>query len=80
MSKIISVIIKFLNRINKIIWKIIIFFSKFIKLDEINVNNDKHEDERYSLFKVDEILLVNLFLILKIKIIKNLLKIIILLL
>ena len=54
MSKIISVIIKFLNRINKIIWKIIIFLSKFIKLDEINVNNNKPSDERYRLFKVDE--------------------------
>lgn len=54
MSKIISVLITFLNRINKIIWKIIIFLSKFIKLDEINVNNDKPADERYRLFKVDE--------------------------
>ena len=36
MSKIISLIIKFLNSINKFIWKIIIFLSKFIKIDELN--------------------------------------------
>ena len=47
MSKIISVIIKFLNRINKFIWKIIIFLSKFIKVDEINHLNDKPEDVKY---------------------------------
>ena len=35
MSKIIPVIITFLNRINKIIWKFIIFLSKFIKVDDV---------------------------------------------
>ena len=54
MSKIISVIIKFLNRINKIIWKFIIFLSKFIKVDDINHLNSKPIDERYRQFKVDE--------------------------
>ena len=54
MSKIISVIIVFLNRINKIIWKFIIFLSKFIKIDDIEHLNDKPTDERYRLFKVDK--------------------------
>ena len=54
MSKIISVIITFLNRINKIIWKIIIFLSKFIKIEDINHQNDKPTNERYRQFKVDE--------------------------
>lgn len=52
MSKIISVFIKFLNRINKIIWKIIIFLSKFIKIDDINIPNDKPSDEKYRHFRV----------------------------
>ena len=54
MSKNISFIIKFLNRINKIIGKIIIFLSKFIKVDEINHLVDKPEDVKYRLFNVDE--------------------------
>jgi len=54
MSKIISLIIQFLNRINKIIWKIIIFLSKFIKIEDINHQNDKPTNERYRQFKVDE--------------------------
>ena len=54
MSKIISLIIQFLNRINKIIWKIIIFLSKFIKIEDINNQNDKPTNERYRYFKVDE--------------------------
>lgn len=54
MSKIISVIIKFLNRINKFIWKIIIFLSKFIKVDDINEIDNKPTNERYRLFKVDK--------------------------
>lgn len=53
MSKIISVIINFLNRINKIIWKFIILLSKFIKVDDINHLNSKPIDERYRQFKVD---------------------------
>lgn len=53
MSKIISFIIKFLNRINKTIWKIIIFLSNFIKIDEIKSNN-KPTLERYRQFKVDD--------------------------
>ena len=52
MSKIISFIITFLNRINKIIWKFIIFLSKFIKIDDINHIN-KPTDERYLQFKID---------------------------
>lgn len=53
MSKIITLIIEFLNRINKIIWKIIIFLSRFIKVDEVIINN-KPINERYKQFKVDE--------------------------
>ena len=52
--KFISLIIQFLNRINKIIWKIIIFLSKFIKIEDINNQNDKPTNERYRYFKVDE--------------------------
>jgi transposase-like protein/rubredoxin len=54
MSKIISLFINFLNRINKIIWKIIIFLSKFIKIDDINYLDNKPTNERYRHFKVDE--------------------------
>lgn len=53
MSKIISHFIKFLNRINKFIWKIIVFLSKFIKVDEINHLDDKPDDVKYRLFNVD---------------------------
>ncbi len=53
MSKILSYFITFLNRINKIIWKIIIYLSKFIKVDDININN-KPDDIRYRQFNVDE--------------------------
>lgn len=54
MSKIISLIIEFLNRINKIIWKFIIFLSQFIKVDDIKHLDNKPTDERYRLFKVDD--------------------------
>ena len=54
MSKIISIIIKFLNRINKIIWKICIFLSSLIPVEEIDKLNDKPSNERYRHFKVDE--------------------------
>ena len=54
MSKIISIIIKFLNSINKFIWKIIIFLSKFIKIDEINHLHNKPDDVKYRLFNVDD--------------------------
>ena len=54
MSKIISLIIQFLNRINKFIWKIIIFLSKFIKIEDVNNQNGKAINERYHQFKVDE--------------------------
>ncbi len=73
MSKIISLFIKFLNRINKFIWKIIIFLSKFIKVDEINHLDDKPEDVKYRLFNVDEPAMLRL----SIKTINNLSKIII---
>ncbi len=52
MSKIISLIINFLNRINKISWKIIIFLSKFIKVEDVNISN-KPTKEEYRQFKVD---------------------------
>ena len=53
MSKIISFLISFLNKINKIIWKIIIFLCKFIKVDNLDNLNNKPTNERYRLFKVD---------------------------
>ena len=54
MNYIISNLINFLNRINKFIWEIIIFLSKFIKIDD-NSNIKEHPaDERYRRFKVDE--------------------------
>ena len=62
MSKIISLIITFLNRINKFIWKIIIFLSKFIKLDEIKHLDDKPEDVKYRLFHVDDPAIIEPFL------------------
>ena len=74
MSKIISVIINFLNRINKIIWKIIIFLSQFIKVDDIKHLNDKPTDERYRTFKVDEAPIIEPFVKLEHKDHKQLIK------
>ena len=54
MSKIISVFIKFLNSINKFLWKIIIFLSKFIKVDETKHLDKKPDDVKYRLFNVDD--------------------------
>ena len=54
MSKIISVLLEFLNRINKIIWKIILFLSKFIKVEDLDKLNNKPSNERYRQFKVDD--------------------------
>ena len=53
MSKIITLLIKFLNRINKFTWKIIIFLSRFIKVEDIIINN-KPTNEKYRQFKVDD--------------------------
>ena len=53
MSKIISLFINFLNRINKLIWKIIIFLSKFIELYDVQDDNDI-ANIKYRRFKVDE--------------------------
>lgn len=74
MSKIISVIINFLNRINKIIWKFIIFLSKFIKVDDINHFSDKPSDERYHLFTVDKPPLIEPFITMEHKDYKKLIK------
>ena len=73
MSKIITFIIEFLNRINKLIWKFIIFLSKFINVNEIVVNN-KPTDERYKQFKVDEVPLVESFVKIERKNYKELIK------
>lgn len=54
MSKIISVLLEFLNRINKFIWKIILFLSKFIKVEDLDKLDNKPSDERYRQFKVDD--------------------------
>ena len=74
MSKIISVIIKFLNRINKYIWKIIIFLFKFIKVDEINHLNDKPDDIKYRLFNVDDPAILEPFIKIEHKDYKQLIK------
>lgn len=74
MSKIISIIITFLNRINKIIWKIIIFLSQFIKVDEINHLNSKPTDEQYRQFKVDQPAVIEPFVKLEHKDYKQLIK------
>lgn len=74
MSKIISVIINFLNRINKFLWKIIIFLSKFIKVDDIHHLNEKPTDERYRLFKVDSQPIIEPFVTLEHKDYKQLIK------
>ena len=66
MNKIISIIINFLNRINKISWKIIIFLSKFIKIEDVN-QVDKPSDEKYRLFKVDEQPMIEPFVKLEMK-------------
>ncbi len=73
MNKIISIIINFLNRINKISWKIIIFLSKFIKIENINTSN-KPIDERYRQFKVDDKPLIEPFVKLEHKDYKQLIK------
>ena len=61
MSKIISVLITFLNKINKIIWRIILFLSKFIKIEDLDKIFDKPTDEYHRLFKVDEQLIIEPF-------------------
>ena len=53
MSKIITLIINFLNKINKLIWKIIIFLSRFIKIDDPSNTNDI-ANIKYRRFKVDD--------------------------
>ena len=73
MSKIITLIIEFLNRINKIIWKIIIFLSRFIKVDDVIINN-KPTDERYKQFKVDEPAIIEPFVKIEHKDYKQLIK------
>ena len=74
MSKIISVIIIFLNRINKIIWKIIIFLSNFIPIEQIDKLNDKPANERYHQFKVDEQPIIEPFVTIEHKDYKQLIK------
>ena len=74
MSKIISIIITFLNRINKIIWKIVIFLSKFIKSNDIEHLNEKPTDDRYRLFKVDKQPIIEPFVSLNHKDYKQLIK------
>lgn len=73
MSKIISLIINFLNRINKISWKIIIFLSKFIKVEDVNISN-KPTKEEYRQFKVDEQPIIEPFVKLEQKDYKQLIK------
>ena len=54
MSKIISLIIKFLNLFNKFIWKIVIFLAKYIKVEDIDHLDSKPQNVRYRQFNVDE--------------------------
>ena len=74
MSKIISLIIKILNRINKIIWFFIIFLSKFIEIEDIKHCADKPTDEKYRLFTVDKPPLIEPFVKLEHKDHKQLIK------
>ena len=74
MSKIISVLITFLNKINKIIWKIILFLSKFIKIEDLDKISDKPADEHYRLFKVDEQPIIDPFVKIEHKNYKQLIK------
>ena len=73
MSKIITLIIEFLNRINKFIWKIIIFLSRFIKVEDIIIDN-KPTDEKYKQFKVDAPAIIEPFVKLEHKDYKQLIK------
>lgn len=73
MSKIISLIILFLNRINKFTWKIIIFLSRFIKVEDIIIDN-KPTDEKYKQFKVDAPAIIEPFVKLEHKDYKQLIK------
>lgn len=74
MSKIISVLINILNKINKISWKIIIFLSKFIKVDEVIKSNNKPTDERYRHFQVDNPAIIEPFVKIEHKDYKKLIK------
>lgn len=74
MSKIITLLINFLNRINKFIWKIIIFLSNFIKVDEVNHLNDKPDDIKYRLFNVDDPAIIEPFVSIEHKDYKQLIK------
>lgn len=47
MNYIISSLINFLNRINKFIWKIIIFLSNFIKINDNSNFKELPANERY---------------------------------
>ena len=73
MSTIISVLIEFLNSINKIIWKFIIFLSKFIKVDDV-ITSNKPTDEKYKQFKVDDSPLIEPFVKMEHKDYKKLIK------
>ena len=74
MSKIISVILNFLNSINKFIWKIHLFLSKFVKVDEIKHLDDKPDDVKYRLFHVDEPAIIEPFVKIEHKDYKQLIK------
>lgn len=74
MSKIISFIITFLNRINKFIWKIIIFLSKFIKVNDIVHLDDKPDDVKYRLFHVDDPAIIEPFVSIEHKDYKKIIK------
>lgn len=54
MFKIISFFIQILNTFNKFIWKLTVFLSSFIKIDELDKVSSIPDDVRYRQFKVDE--------------------------
>jgi len=54
LTKIITIIIKILNTLNKLSWKLSCFLLKLIKEDDILSANFKPDDVRYRQFKVDE--------------------------
>ena len=74
MSKIISLFIQFLNRINKFIWKIIVFLSRFVKIDEVNHLDDKPDDVKYRLFNVDDPAIIEPFVTIEHKDYKQIIK------
>lgn len=54
MIKIITILLKILNTLNKFSWKLICFLTKFVSPDKVPRVDSKPDDVRYRQFKVDE--------------------------